>query len=107
LMARDKAGEIGELAKVGQRMRSPSTSGTVENTMAAGTGAGLLTNAPMTISGLLGGSILSRIGNSGTAGLLLRNQNAGATRTALAPYVQPAAILAAPKPKKKKKTTKE
>lgn len=107
LMARDKAGEIGKLAKVGQRMVAPSSSGTVENGLAAGTGAGLLTNAPVTLSGLLGGSILSRVANGETAGRLLRNANPGSTRKALAPLGRAAGILLAPPVNEKKKPAKK
>lgn len=106
LMARGKAGEIGELAKIGQRMKGPSSSGTAENLQAGGIGAGLL-GAPLQTLGLLGaGAIGGRALNSGLLSKFLMRENAGATRQALAPLVR-AGLLAAPAASEKKKSAKK
>lgn len=91
--ARGDAGELGELAMIGQRMRGPTTSGTAENAQAAATGAGLLTNTVGTV-GLLGaGNLTGRALNSPLLARYLMSQGRGGLLSPLAPYARPFPLL--------------
>ena len=96
MMARDNAGEFGTLAKVGQRMKGPSTSGTAENIQSVGIGGGLVANAPLTIAAMLGGKATNSALNSQWLAKLLMRNSRGNTRTAIAPYARTAAVAATP-----------
>lgn len=91
-MARGKAGEIGELAKIGQRMKKPNSSGTGENVQASAAGAGLLTNPLLTLASLSGGAGLARLFNSNALARAQMRQP-GAIRAGLAPAAQPLGLL--------------
>lgn len=95
-MARGYAGELGELAKIGQRMKGPSSSGTAENLQAGGLGAGLFAN-PLATLGLLGtGNVAGKLLNSGLLSDFVMRKSAGTTRKALAPVVRRAGLLSVP-----------
>lgn len=92
-MARGQAGDIGDLAMIGQRMKGPTTSGTAENLQASATGAGMLTNAGATI-GLLGaGNLTGRALNSPLLARYLMSEGRGGLLSPLAPYARPFPLL--------------
>lgn len=64
-MATGSRGQLGELARIGQRVKEPQSSGTAERLGLLGTGAGFMAN-PAAAAGLLaGGHIAGRALNSG------------------------------------------
>lgn len=91
-MARGEAGDLGQLALIGQRLKQPTSSGTAENLQAGALGGGLLT-APLRTLGLLGAApIASRALNSGLLSDYLMSSGRGQGAQALAPYLRPAGM---------------
>ncbi len=106
--ARGRDGDLGTLATIGQRIKSPTSSGTAENIQSAGLGAGAIANLPMTLAALGLGGLGSRTLNSRIASEFMMRSSPGATRQAVGgvigrPFVAPAA---ASQQDKKKPTPK-
>lgn len=91
-MARNRGGDLGELARIGQMMKLPPTSGTAEGAQAAGVGLGMLANPLKTVAGLTAGRGVRAMSDSDWLAQFLMSQSRGAGRQAIAPYV-PAAGL--------------
>jgi hypothetical protein len=95
-MARGRGGELGELARIGQRMKAPPTSGTPEGVQSAAAAVGIL-NAPLqTLAGLTAGRAARAVSDSDLLAMLLMRQGRGQTRQALAPMLRPAGAATAP-----------
>ena len=91
-VARGKGGEIVELAKIGQRMKKPNSSGTGENVQASAIGAGSIANLPLTVASLGGGSALARLLASKNVARFQMRQP-GTIRAGIAPAAQPVGLL--------------
>lgn len=91
-MARNRGGDLGELARVGQMMKLPPTSGTPEGAQAAAVGLGMFTNPLKTAAGLTAGRGVRMLSDSDWLAQFLMSQSRGGARQALAPYA-PAAGL--------------
>lgn len=89
-MARDRGGELGELAKIGQRMKAPPSSGTGERVQAAAVGAGLWANPLQTLAGISAGRLARGVTDSDMLAAALMNRGQG--MQAIAPYVPAAGI---------------
>lgn len=84
-MARGRGGELGELARIGQRMKPPPSSGSGERVQAAAVGAGFWANPLATLTGLTAGRVGRGALDSNMLAAAMMNRGAG--RQALAPYV--------------------
>ncbi|MNM07003.1 hypothetical protein D3C81_170350 [compost metagenome] len=94
-MAAGRGGNLGELARVGQAMKAPSSSGTVENMLAAQS----FNPVAWPVMGIraLMGATAGRAGNSSLLASLLGNQQTRVAATnGLASLARPGAIAAAP-----------
>lgn len=89
-MARDRGGELGQLAKIGQRMKGAPSSGTAERLQSAGLGAAFFANPLGTLAGLTGGRVARGLSDSDMLAKALLNR--GATRQAIAPYASGAGL---------------
>ena len=89
-MARDRAGELGQLAKIGQRMKGAPSSGTAERLQSAGLGAAFIANPLGTLAGLTGGRVARGLSDSDILAQALLNRGAG--RQAIAPYARGAGL---------------
>jgi hypothetical protein len=94
-MATGTRGELGTLARIGQRMQEPPTSGTAERLMLMGTGAGAYANAPLTLGALLAGRTTRSVLDSSPLARLLMTRNRGRYTRPAAKVFQPAPILGA------------
>lgn len=90
-MAQGRGGELGELARIGQRMKPPGTSGTPEGVQSAAVGYGLMSNPLGTVTSLLGGRAALSVLDSNVLARLLMREGRGQTRQLVAPYLQRAA----------------
>lgn len=94
-MAAGRGGNLGELARVGQAMKAPSSSGTVENLLAAQS----LNPVAWPVMGLraLVGATAGRAGNSNLLAALMGSQQSRlAAANSLATVARPGAIASAP-----------
>ena len=89
-MARDRGGELGQLAKIGQRMKGAPSSGTAERLQSAGLGAAFFANPLGTLAGLTGGRVARGLSDSDMLAQALLNRGAG--RQAVAPYARGAGL---------------
>ncbi len=89
-MARDRGGELGQLAKIGQRMKGAPSSGTAERLQSAGLGAAFFANPLGTLAGLTGGRVARGLSDSDMLAKALLNRGAG--RQAVAPYARGAGL---------------
>lgn len=94
--ASGRAGELGLLAQIGQRMKEPQSSGTAERLWLLATGAGGLANLPATLATLAGGNLTGRALNSPAVSRLLLREGRGQGAQALARIVQAGTPAAAP-----------
>lgn len=94
--ASGKAGELGVLAQIGQRMKEPQSSGTAERLWLLATGAGGLANLPGTLAGLAAGNVTGRALNSPTLSRLLLRERRGQGTQALARMLKAGTPAAAP-----------
>lgn len=90
--AQGKAGELGRLAQIGQRMKEPPSSGTAERLWLLATGAGSMANLPLAVGGLAGANVASRALNSSALARMLMSEGRGQGRQMVAPYLRPAFI---------------
>jgi len=86
-MARNRGGDLGELARIGQMMKLPPTSGTPEGAQAAAVGVGMLANPLKTVAGLTAGRGVRAMSDSDLLAQFMMSQSRGAGRQAVAPYV--------------------
>ena len=105
--SRGNDGPLGPIADVGQRMKSPNTSGTAENTQAAGVGWGMFLNPLLTAATIGTGGLASRLMSSKAASNYVLRQGIGNTRNAVgqslkAQVMTPAAVRAKREQDKKK-----
>jgi hypothetical protein len=85
-MASGTRGELGELAKIGQRMKAPPSSGTAENLLSGGALNPI--NWPAYGAGLAVGAPVSRVLDSQALTRYLMRKNPGMTRKAAAKIAQ-------------------
>lgn len=104
-MATGRRGGLGELARIGQRLKEPPSSGTAERLMSAGVGAGAIANLPVTLAALLSGGAVKKGLDSGLLARLLMREGRGQTRQAVAPMLPGAGVAAVPvvTPKERRK----
>lgn len=93
-MARGKGGELGELARIGQRMIAPPSSGSGERVQAAAVGAGFWANPLGTLGGLSAGRVARGVTDSNMLAGALMNRGQG--MQAIAPYVRAMTPAASP-----------
>lgn len=79
-MARDAAGEVGDLARIGSMMKPAQTSGTAENLFAGGAGMGLIAEPTSALSALVSGNITARALDSNALARYMLRQNPGSLR---------------------------
>lgn len=89
-MASGTRGGIGELARIGQRLKEPPSSGTAERLASMGLGAGAVVNLPVTLAALLGGSGARRAVDSSALAKFLMRKSRGQGAIIAAPYVRAA-----------------
>jgi hypothetical protein len=94
--ASGKAGELGILAQIGQRMKEPQSSGTAERLWLLATGAGGLANAPGTLATLAAGNVTGRALNSPAVSRFLLREGRGEGTQALARMLKAGTPAAAP-----------
>lgn len=87
-MASGTRGGLGELARIGQRLKEPPTSGTAERMASMATGAGAVVNLPLTLGALLGGRAAQRGVDSGILARFLMRRGRGQGAQFLSPYVR-------------------
>lgn len=87
-MATGRRGGLGELARIGQRIKDPPSSGTAERLMSAGVGAGAIANLPLTLAALLAGGATKKGLDSSLLARLMMREGRGKTAQALAPVVR-------------------
>lgn len=85
-MARGKGGELGNLARIGQKMKAPPTSGSPEGVQAAAVGAGFWANPLATLGGLTAGRVARGVTDSNALAAALMNRGKGIQ--AVAPYMR-------------------
>lgn len=92
-MARGRGGEMGELARIGQQMKPPRSSGTTENSIASD--GNNFWSWPLLGAKSIGGLALNRglLSNPRAAELLMRSGGAGQGLQRVAPYAQRAGLL--------------
>ncbi|MUV13596.1 hypothetical protein [Noviluteimonas gilva] len=95
-MASGGRGELGELARIGQRIKEPPSSGTAERLSPVLLGAAGATNLPLTLAALLGGSAVKKGLDSDFLARLLLAEGRGEARKALAPIVRAGGVAATP-----------
>lgn len=93
-MATGSRGSLGELARIGQRLKEPPSSGTAERLMSVAAGAGAVTNLPLTLGALLAGGATKKALDSSLLARLLMREGRGRELQAVAPYVRAAAPVA-------------
>lgn len=104
-MASGSRGELGTLARIGQRIKEPASSGTAERLGNMAVGAGAITSLPATAGGLLAGRLAGNALDSSFLSQFLLREGRGKGAQFLAPYMRNAAIGAVPTatPKTKKR----
>lgn len=85
-MARGRGGDLGQLAMIGQRMKSPATSGTGERVQASAVGASFMQNPLATAAGVTLGRLGRGVSDSEILASILMNRGKG--MQAVAPYVR-------------------
>jgi hypothetical protein len=94
--ASGRAGELGVLAQIGQRMKEPQSSGTAERLWLLATGAGGLANLPGTLATLAAGNATGRALNSPVLSRYLVSEGRGQGTQALARMLKAGTPAAAP-----------
>jgi hypothetical protein len=94
--ASGRAGELGLLAQIGQRMKEPQSSGTAERLWLLATGAGGLANLPGTLATLAAGNVTGRALNSPAVSSFLLREGRGQGTQALARMLKAGTPAAAP-----------
>lgn len=94
--ASGRAGELGLLAQIGQRMKEPQSSGTAERLWLLATGAGGLANLPGTLATLAAGNVTGRALNSPAVSRFLLREGRGHGTQALARMLKAGTPAAAP-----------
>lgn len=94
--ASGRAGELGVLSQIGQRMKEPQSSGTAERLWLLATGAGGLANLPGTLATLAAGNVAGRTLNSPAVSRFLLREGRGQGSQALARMLQAGTPAAAP-----------
>lgn len=104
-MASGSRGELGTLARIGQRIKEPASSGTAERLGNMAVGAGAITSLPVTAGGLLAGRLAGNVLDSNFLSRFLLREGRGKGAQFLAPYMRNASLAAVPAatPKAKKK----
>ncbi len=95
-MATGRRGGLGELARIGQRIKEPPSSGTAERMAPYLLGAGAVANAPVTGAGLLAGRATQEFIDSPLLRLLMLRDGRGKTAQGLAPFLRNGGLAAAP-----------
>lgn len=91
-LTRGRAGEMGDLAMIGRRMRGPQTSGSPEGVQTAAVGYGLMANPFSTLGLLATGNLGGRALNSNGLAKLMLSEGRG-NIAPFAPYARPLPFL--------------
>ena len=92
-MASGRGGDLGQLARIGQQMKAPPSSGTAENLQAAGLGYNALANPAGALLGISTGNLAGRAVNSNALASYLMSPDRGRILNALAPVARPLPLL--------------
>ncbi len=96
-MASGRRGGMGELARIGQRIKEPPSSGTAERLAPYALGAGAVANLPLTAGAMAGGRALQELLDSSLLARLLLRDNPGAFRQFMGQELaRPAGVGAVP-----------